>query len=512
MSGLKGQSRAPRADVRVRRNADNLAAVADFIGPGEIVQLSNTGVFTVMLGTASGLVNTSGALFIKLDTTPGLVLSANGLKVLLDPSEPGLQLTTGLKVLLNATAGLELSSGLRVKVDANGGITRVAAGVRLGVLTTKGDVVTYNNSGAIARLPVGTDGQVLTADSAQTTGLKWAAGGGGSLPTTTKGDLVVHNGTTNVRLGVGTNGYVLTADSTQAEGVKWASAGSASLPTTTKGDLIVHNGTTDVRLPVGTDGQVLTADSAQAAGVKWAAGGGGGSDLTYTTRVLALAPVSYWKLIETSGTTATDSGTGSNNATYTNTSDITLNDQRAIAGNASKVPSFGGAAPPGCVVCGHPANLTFTLGTDSFTVHVLLRTSDTATRFIFAKTGGGTNRHYQTYISAANQIGIRVGGATSTTVNITGITDGHWHALTIVVGTSTAAIFYDGNFVQSVSVSATQEDNVDWIIGARRNGGQDVNTGLDATGFHGQLGHAAIFNYALIDSEVKALARFSDVG
>ncbi|MBV6514153.1 MAG: hypothetical protein FMNOHCHN_03743 [Ignavibacteriaceae bacterium] len=42
-------------------------------------------------------------------------------------------------------------------------------------------------------------------------------------------------------------------------------------PTTTKGDLIVHNGTTNIRLPVGTNNHVLTADSAETSGVKWAA-------------------------------------------------------------------------------------------------------------------------------------------------------------------------------------------------------------------------------------------------
>jgi len=49
-------------------------------------------------------------------------------------------------------------------------------------------------------------------------------------------------------------------------------------PTTTKGDVIVHNGTDNIRLAVGTNDQVLTADSTQASGVKWAdaAGGGGG--------------------------------------------------------------------------------------------------------------------------------------------------------------------------------------------------------------------------------------------
>lgn len=54
----------------------------------------------------------------------------------------------------------------------------------------------------------------------------------------------------------------------------------ALAPTTTKGDLIVSNGTDNVRLGVGTDAYVLTADAASAAGVKWAAAAGGGSNIT----------------------------------------------------------------------------------------------------------------------------------------------------------------------------------------------------------------------------------------
>jgi hypothetical protein len=49
-------------------------------------------------------------------------------------------------------------------------------------------------------------------------------------------------------------------------------------PGTTKGDLIVHNGTDEVRLAVGaTAGHVLTVDSTTATGLKWAAASGGGS-------------------------------------------------------------------------------------------------------------------------------------------------------------------------------------------------------------------------------------------
>ena len=59
---------------------------------------------------------------------------------------------------------------------------------------------------------------------------------------------------------------------------------AGSLPTTTKGDVIVHNGTTDVRLPIGTNDQVLTADSAQTEGLKWASASG--SEWTDTGSVL----------------------------------------------------------------------------------------------------------------------------------------------------------------------------------------------------------------------------------
>lgn len=51
---------------------------------------------------------------------------------------------------------------------------------------------------------------------------------GVSITGATKGDILVYNGTNWVDLTVGTNGHVLTADSTQTEGIKWAAASGSS--------------------------------------------------------------------------------------------------------------------------------------------------------------------------------------------------------------------------------------------------------------------------------------------
>ena len=175
--------------------------------------------------------------------------------------------------LTNTDVGAAATSHTHAESDVTNLTADLAAKVPKSTVTTKGDIIVATSSATVARQGVGTDGQVLTADSAQTNGLKWATPSSGfSDPTTTKGDLIAH-GTSTTRLPVGTDNQVLTADSTQTLGVKWATPASGFAdPTTTKGDLIVHGAST-TRLAVGSDGQVLTADSSQASGVKWAAAG-----------------------------------------------------------------------------------------------------------------------------------------------------------------------------------------------------------------------------------------------
>lgn len=68
-------------------------------------------------------------------------------------------------------------------------------------------------------------------------GANGANGADGSAPLTTKGDLLTRSSTTATRLGVGTNGQVLVADSAEVTGLKWAPGGKVlQVVQTTKTD------------------------------------------------------------------------------------------------------------------------------------------------------------------------------------------------------------------------------------------------------------------------------------
>ena len=97
--------------------------------------------------------------------------------------------------------------------------------------TTLGDI-SYRSatSNTNTRLGIGTNGQVLAVSG----GVPAWTTTADVTPLTTKGDLFTFT-TVDARLGVGANGTVLTADSAEATGMKWATAssGQAAAPTCT---------------------------------------------------------------------------------------------------------------------------------------------------------------------------------------------------------------------------------------------------------------------------------------
>lgn len=356
--------RNANTDARQRRALQQLYSGAGTSAVAVTSPLTNSGgSVSLSLGTSGGLVTSSGTLGIKLlATNPGLQLASGGMSVLLATAS-GLSLSSGLKInalgvttaMLAANAvtvakmqlatnpGLEDSTGLRVKLDGGGALSRGANGLAAAVdgttitisankltataysppVTTKGDVFTYST--VPARLGVGTNTQMLVADSTAATGLKWADQPAAfTSPLTTKGDIYAFS-TVDARLGVGSDGQVLGAKASETTGLKWLSLGTASLldsgtgagnvplnsdlgtaayldtgiadgdvvvvqtggklpvldgsnltnvsatatlPITTKGDLVVYT-TAAARLGVGSDGQVLQADSTQTPGLKW---------------------------------------------------------------------------------------------------------------------------------------------------------------------------------------------------------------------------------------------------
>jgi hypothetical protein len=74
-------------------------------------------------------------------------------------------------------------------------------------------------------LPIGTANQVLRVNSGGTAP-EWATSAD-QTPLTTKGDLFGFD-TADARIPIGTNGHILTADSTQSLGLKWAAAPAGS--------------------------------------------------------------------------------------------------------------------------------------------------------------------------------------------------------------------------------------------------------------------------------------------
>ena len=116
----------------------------------------------------------------------------------------------------------------------NGGTGQTSASAAFGALsplTTKGDVLGYST--ANARIPVGSDGQVLTADSTQTLGLKWATPTTGTV---TSISVASANGFTGSSSGGATPALTIATSVTgllKGNGTAISAAASSDLPTIT---------------------------------------------------------------------------------------------------------------------------------------------------------------------------------------------------------------------------------------------------------------------------------------
>ena len=117
----------------------------------------------------------SGTWGTELNAALDVLVAHPGIKVVVDADAKAAYVPLLGQVILQADTGV-----LYKCTNATGPVWAEIgpAATADSTLTTKGDLLVYGS--ALSRLGVGTNGQVLTADSAQALGVKWAAGASGS--------------------------------------------------------------------------------------------------------------------------------------------------------------------------------------------------------------------------------------------------------------------------------------------------------------------------------------------
>lgn len=279
----------PSAITFVQINADNSITTMDAptfrtaigagTGGGSVTSVGGTG--TVSGLTLTGTVTTSGNLTLggTLVVTPSDFASQTANTFLAAPNgSAGVPSFRGIVAAdvptLNQNTTGTASNVTGVVAFANGGTgqtTRQDAMDALAGAVTSGQYLRGNGTdvvmSAIQVADVPTLNQNTAGTASNVTGTVAIANGGTGQttqtaafdalsPATTKGDLIVDNGTNNVRLAVGTDAYVLTADSTAATGVKWAAGGSSNI---TALGLWENSATISANYTIGTGNNAMSA-------------------------------------------------------------------------------------------------------------------------------------------------------------------------------------------------------------------------------------------------------------
>ncbi len=222
---------------------------ACFTAKGQLLAATGASTFTALPPGTNGQVLiacsscSSGLTWISQPVASGTVTSVStGLGLLGGPIT-----TTGTICLAPSGVTPNNYTYANISVDVYGRVTAATSGnppIPCSAITGKGVVLTGSSVNAPVALPAGPNGYVLTACSACATGLTWAVASSSGIPCsaiTGKGALITGTAANAVStLPVGSNGFVLTADSACADGLKWAAAASPTTPATPTTEGVIY--------------------------------------------------------------------------------------------------------------------------------------------------------------------------------------------------------------------------------------------------------------------------------
>ena len=213
---------------------------------------------------------------------------------------------------------------------------------------------------------------------------------------------------------------------------------------------------------------------------------------TYQQDVFAASPASYWRLGETSGTSAADQ-LGANPGTYTN---VLLNQGGALACDSNPSASFDGVQSYERVPSSSSLNMTSAATVEFWAKR---RTISSTYQVLVGKPGNGQSKYenYAVWLGTSSRYTAYFGdGSTWVAVQTPAVTDTNWHHVVATNDGSTVKIYLDGVLKQSTSTTLRLTANTQPL----NIGGANNNSYF----FNGWLDEVAIYPTALSATTVLA--------
>jgi hypothetical protein len=220
-AGLDGTGKVPSAQLPTTTVADattvskgSLQLAGDLAGTATAPQVTSTHLASALPINQGGTGSTTQN-FADLSTSQTIA---------------GVKTFSASPIVPTPGSATEAANKSYVDGVVGSGSTPNADAVTLGKVQLAGDLGGSATAPTVAKVKGVTisntpssSSQVLTATS--TTAASWQNPVAGFAdPTTTKGDIIIHSSSTTTRLPIGADNQVLTADSTQSNGMKWAAA------------------------------------------------------------------------------------------------------------------------------------------------------------------------------------------------------------------------------------------------------------------------------------------------